>query len=79
MFEMSDAQSNAFTDATNGMTSKIMCDFILIMIGAVATWWLFMAFIGLFKRKDVSVYESMYDFAWAIALYILTGVICYFN
>jgi hypothetical protein len=38
-----------------------------------------MAFVGLFKRKDVSVYESIYDFAWAIALYIVTGVICYFN
>lgn len=80
MFEMSVQQKQAFSDATNGVTALTFGHAVLFLIGLVATIWLFMIFLGTVgnKKKDRSIFESLKEFSWAIAIFIAVGVIIYY-
>ena len=79
MFDMTSQQQTAFKEATNGVTSVTYSHTILFLVGAVTTIWLFLIFLGSLKNPNRSVYDSMYEFAFGIAIYISVGIIVYFT
>lgn len=80
MFDMSAQQKQAFSGATNGLSALTFSHVVLFLIGVIATIWLFLIFLGTVgsKNKDRSIFESLKEFAWAIAIFIAVGVIIYY-
>lgn len=79
MFEMNAAQTDAFSNATNGMTADSFCHVIIFLIGALATFWLFMVFVGTIKSNKKSIYESLYEFSFAVCIFTILGVVIYYT
>ena len=79
MFEMTDQQKQAFSDATNGVSAQTFNHSILFLVGALAIIWLLMVFIGTIKNKERSLYESLQEFAWAVFIFVAVGVVIYFT
>jgi cytochrome c biogenesis protein CcdA len=78
MFEMSHLQQQAFEAAT-GTSARTYCHFFLFVIGALATIWLLLVFMGTIKSTRKETFESLYEFAWAIGIYIAIGGVVYFT
>ena len=79
MFEASEKQKQAFQAATHGLSVEVYAHAILFLIGTLATIWLLLVFIGTIKNSERSIYESLYEFAFAVGLYIATGIVIYYT
>tara|TARA_B100001996_G_C18647231_1_gene587895 strand:- start:1229 stop:1474 length:246 start_codon:yes stop_codon:yes gene_type:complete len=78
-FAMTTTESQAFSTATGGISAATFNHFILFLIGGVATIWLFLVFVGLVQNDEKSIYSAMYEFAFAVGIYITLGVIIYYT
>ena len=78
MFEMTAEQQQAFQAATHGTAATTFCHVILYCIGVAATIWLILVFIGTMKNKERSVYDSVYEFAFGVGIYIAIGTVIYY-
>ena len=79
MFEMSANQIQAFQNATDGISADTFCRTILFLIGLFATIWLMLIFIGTIKSNKKSIFESVYEFSFAVCVYIMIGVLIYYT
>ena len=79
MFDMTDTQKQAFSDATSGMSAISLNHLVLYLIGALATIWLAMIFVGTFKNRQKEVSEQLTEFAFAVFLFTCIGVVVYFT
>lgn len=79
MFEMNAKQQAAFKAASDGVSATTFCHLILFFIGVVTTVWLILVFMGTMKNPNRSVYDSLYEFAFAVAVYIAIGTVIYFT
>ncbi len=78
-FAMTTQEIQAFNTATGGISASTFNHFILFLIGGVATLWLFLVFVGLVKNEEKSIYSVMYEFAFAIGIYLTLGVLIYYT
>lgn len=79
MFEMNAKQQAAFKAASDGVSATAFCHLILFFIGVITTVWLVLVFMGTMKNKTRNVYDSLYEFAFAVAVYIAIGTVIYFT
>lgn len=79
MFSMSTDQLAAFKMATNGTGAMTFCHLILFLIGVCATIWLLLIFIGTMKSNTKPIYESIYEFAFAVGVFTAIGVVIYYT
>ena len=79
MFDMTSQQKSAFQAATNGVSAATYCHAILFFVGAIATIWLFLIFMGTIKNNKRSIYDSLYEFVFAIGIFIAIGVVVYYT
>ena len=81
MFDMTVEQKQAFKDAAGGVSASGFSHLILFLIGLLATVWLLMVLVGLWKemkQQKTDVGEFFGKFLFAVFVYIMVGALIFF-
>ena len=78
MFEVSPGQRTAFKNASS-VDIWVYDHLILIIIGILALIWLLLIFLGTFGDREKNVFDSMYEFSFAVFVLIAVGVLIHFT
>ena len=80
MFEMTSQQTQAFSDATNGVSALDFNHLILFCIGAFAIIWFLLVFVGTWKAlldKKIDMGDAFARLATGIFVLVATGALIY--
>jgi hypothetical protein len=79
MFEMTDAETQAFSEGTHGVSISTYSHTLVFLIGTAATVWLTLIFVGVMRKKELSGFEAIQEFGWAVLIFIAVGIAIYFG